>query len=130
MPVYYLDLQSQADGCNEQYMPVLASLDVKDAFLQVPQADPTEVSLWGTSYVILKNLPGQRRGSKMWYDYFRSFLEEKLDFKFCAEQPCLAKSNGAVILIHVDDLLYVGSRSYFHDVFLKTCREKFMVNCA
>ena len=128
--MFYLDLETQSKDCNEQYTPLLASLDIKDAFLQVPQADPTEVSLWGQTYMILRNLPGQRRGSKMWYDYFRDFLQTSLSFEFCAEQPCLARVSEGVVLIHVDDLLYAGSRNYFHGVFLKTCKEKFVVNFA
>ena len=66
----------------------------------------------------------------MWYDYFRDFLQTSLSFEFCAEQPCLARVNEGVVLIHVDDLLYAGSRNYFHEVFLKTCKGKFVVNFA
>ena len=128
LPVFFLDLHKQAEDCSEQYKALLASLDIKDAFLQVPQTDPTEVSLWGSNYVVLRNLPGQRRGSKMWYDFFRSFLEKELSFEFCAEQPCLARVSNAAVLIHVDDLLYAGSYNYFHDSFLKACKEKFVVN--
>ena len=64
----------------------------------------------------------------MWYDFFRSFLEKELSFEFCAEQPCLARVSNAAVLIHVDDLLYAGSYNYFHDSFLKACKEKFVVN--
>ena len=60
------------------------------------------MSLLGTTYVILKN------------------LEKSLSFEFCAEQPCLARVTGAVVLVHVDDLLLAGSRNYFHEVFLKS----------
>ena len=126
LPVFFLDFNNQAEGCNDQYKALLASLDIKDAFLQ--QTDPTEVSLWGSNYVVLRNLPGQRRGSKMWYDFCRSFLEKELSFEFCAEQPCLARVSNAAVLTHVDDLLYAGSYNYFHDSFLKACREKFVVN--
>ena len=80
LPMFFLDLKSQAEGCGEQYVPVLASLDIKDAFLQVLQTNPTEVSLWGSSYVILKNPPGQRRGSKMWYGLLQGFLGEAIQF--------------------------------------------------
>ena len=44
LPVYYLDFKAQSEDCSAQYAPLLASLDIKDAFLQVPQADPAEVS--------------------------------------------------------------------------------------
>ena len=99
----------ESEGCGERYKPLLASLDIKDAFLQVPQAEPTQVDLRGTPYVVLKNLPGQRQGSKEWYWYFRKFLEEQLQFTFCSEQPCLARVAEAAVLMHVDDLLFCGS---------------------
>ena len=35
--------------------------------------------------------------------------------------------SNAAVLIHVDDLLYAGSYSYFHYSFLKACKEKFVV---
>eukprot|EP00435_Cladocopium_sp_Y103_P051533 s2110_g16.t1 len=58
LPVYFLDLKAQSEGCDECYKPLVASLDIKDAFLQVSQEQPIEASLWGSTYVILKNLPG------------------------------------------------------------------------
>eukprot|EP00435_Cladocopium_sp_Y103_P035447 s2263_g9.t1 len=128
LPVYFLDLQVQCENCDDSYKPVLASLDIKDAFLQVEQEQPIEATLWGSTYVILKNLPGQRRGSKMWYDHFRKFLENRLNFVFCIEQPCLARSSGGVVLIHVDDLLFAGNKRYFHEQFLETCKKEFVLN--
>ena len=49
---------------------VLATLDVADAFLQVPQPVPRKISLEGSEYVILKCLPGQRDASRLWYAFF------------------------------------------------------------
>eukprot|EP00435_Cladocopium_sp_Y103_P018480 s5547_g4.t1 len=128
LPVHYLALKAESEECSAGYKPVLACLDVKDAFLQVPQEHPTEVRLWGENSVVLRNLPGQRKGSKLWYDFFREFLEKTLGFTFCLEQPCLARVDEAAILIHVDDLLYAGSHKYFHEIFLRACKEKFVVN--
>ena len=78
----------------------------------------------------MKNLPGQRQGSKEWYWYLRKFLEEELQFTFCSEQPCLARVAEAAVLMHVDDLLFCGSHHYFHEVFLPKCQQKFTVNFA
>ena len=41
----------------------LATLDVADAFLQVPQRVPRKISLDGSEYITLKCLPGQRDAS-------------------------------------------------------------------
>eukprot|EP00435_Cladocopium_sp_Y103_P024644 s2858_g6.t1 len=128
LPVYFIDLKAQSEGCDECYKPFLASLDIKDAFLQVPQEQPIETSLRGSTYVILKNLPRHRRGSKMWYDHCRGFLEQLRSVEFCVEQPCLARSAGGVVLIHVGNLLFAGSQAYFHEHFLKTCKQDFVVN--
>ena len=49
---------------------MLACLDVKDAFLQVPQEKALKVNLRGE----LESLPGQRVGAKAWYDFFTKYL--------------------------------------------------------
>ena len=77
--------------------------------------------------MVLRDLPGQRLGSRAWFWFFRNFL---LGFSFCAEQPCLARVDDAVVLIHVDDLLYCGSLDYFHGTFLEKVKEQFTVNFA
>lgn len=64
LPVLFLQREVETEGMSAKYAPVLCSLDIKDAFLQVPQKDPIQVDLHGVSYVILKNLPGQRQGAR------------------------------------------------------------------
>ena len=64
LPVLFLQKEAETEGMSAKYAPVLCSLDIKDAFLQVPQKDPIQVDLHGVSYVILKNLPGQRQGAR------------------------------------------------------------------
>ena len=96
----------------------------------MPQSDPVQVYLNNSPFIILKNSPGQRQGSKAWCLYFGTFLEETLQFTSCDEQPCLAKCDEATILMHVDDLFYSGTHEHFHNVFLKKCKEKFSVSQA
>ena len=72
----------------------------------------------------MKDLPGQRQGSREWY-WFRQFLSDELGFEWCDVQPCLAKTEDAVVLLHVDDVLFCGNRNYFHNVFLKKCQGNF-----
>ena len=58
-----------------------------------------------------------RLGAKSWYWYLRSFLTEKMSFKWCKEQPCLAKNSQYCIMVHVDDILYCGDRAYWQQIF-------------
>ena len=88
LPVLYLMQQSEAEGMSSDYEPTLCSLDIKDAFLQVPQREPIRVYLNNVPYIILRNLPGQRQGSKEWYWHFRQFLTDELGFQWCDIQPC------------------------------------------
>ena len=60
------------------YEVVMGCLDVKDAFLQVPQEEIVGVSLHGKELVIKRNLPGQYLGAKAWYWYFRNTLPNAL----------------------------------------------------
>jgi hypothetical protein len=91
-------------------------LDIKDAFLQVPQEKLVEVSLYNQKYIIKRNLPGQRLGAKAWYWFFREYVTEALQFEWSVEQPCLARCTKDGVhncfMIHVDDLLFTGSSKF------------------
>ena len=106
----------------------MGCLDVKDAFLQVEQPNPILVSLQNQPCVILRNLPGQRMGARQWFQHLREHFRDASDFEFCSEQPCLAKNQHATILIHVDDIMFVGKKSFWENTFLKGMSEKFSVS--
>lgn len=65
--------------------PVLGTLDISDAFLQVPQQHPRLVTFGNQSFVILRCLPGQRDASKLWYQHFTSKLQIAVGATICAE---------------------------------------------
>ena len=88
----------------EVYSVVIGCCDVKDAFLQVNQDEPILVNLQNQQFVIQRNLPGPRLGAKQWFLFLKDFLQSSMGFEFSAEQPCLAKTAEATILIHVDDI--------------------------
>lgn len=99
---------------------VLASLDVRAAFLTVQQECPTLVQTTDASgnsrsYALGRALPGQKDGSLLWYKAITSFLKEHLDFEEHAPYPCVlqTKDNSCIVMIHVDDLLVAGRRSFF-----------------
>ena len=130
LPVYYFWMKrvSKEAGDHEDYLPVLSSLDVKDAFLQVPQTDPIEVQLQKKGFIIRKNLPGQRLGAKQWYEHLRAFLTERLGFTWCIEQPCLARNQHCSIVVHVDDILFCGKRKYWEETFNVEMAKEFTVS--
>eukprot|EP00435_Cladocopium_sp_Y103_P003562 s395_g1.t1 len=103
---------------DEQYGVILAALDIKDAFLQTPQEHAVAVVLNGVEYVVLRNLPGQRLGSKAWCWHFRQLATSTLGFERSAVQPCLARCQENVFMQHVDDLLFAGRHQFWSQVFL------------
>ena len=72
---------------------VMGSLDIGDAYLQVPRSNRRRVKIldypMDTHLLICRCLPGQRDGSRRWFDFFTSFLSEKLQVEQCAEQPAM-----------------------------------------
>ena len=53
-----------------------------------------------------------------------------MEFEFCNEQPCIARNSKCTIIIHVGDIMYVGNKAYWNDVFLKGVNEKFSISHA
>ena len=53
---------------------------------------------------------------------------DELGFIFCQEQPCLARTPECTIMIHVDDILFVGLTSFWKGVFLTKMKERFSVS--
>ena len=131
IPMMYLQMlaQLQSSGTDDElHQVVLASLDIKDAFLQVAQENVVEVTLHNVQYVVLKNLPGQRMGAKSWYWHFRTYSIEALGFSWSSIQPCIAKCGSNVFMLHVDDLLFTGQLTYWCHVFLPAMQQKVSVS--
>ena len=64
----------------------------------------------------------------LWYLHLRKFLETQLNCTFCVEQPCLAKCDGGIFLIHVDDLMFVGDSAVWKEMVLKKFQEQFTIS--
>ena len=131
LPVLYLqklnDLSALEDNTQKSKV-ILGTIDVKDAFLMVEQPSPMVVTLLGKKYWVRKNLPGQRLGAKSWYWHLRHFLSQSMDFRFCIEQPCIAKNDHCAIMVHVDGILFCGDAGYWNNVFLKKFAETFKIS--
>ena len=87
LPLMYLqqcgshDPESKA----ETRSTTLGCMDVKDAFLMVPQPHPVKIKVRGEDYIVEKNLPGQRVGARLWHQHLRKFMEDHLQCSFSAE---------------------------------------------
>ena len=110
---------------SEKENMVMASLDVRDAFLTVKQERDTLVHTTDASgttrrFSLGKVLTGQRDGSLLWYHAITSFLKSKLDLEEHTPYPSIlpSKDGSCVVMIHVDDLLVVGKRDYVLGKFL------------
>ena len=102
----------------------LGSLDVKDAFPQVPQDEPTQVTTATGHFEVRRNLPGLRIGAKAWFGWLR----EK-GFEFSKTNPCLGKfTNKMTVPIHVDDVLHLGEKEYVMDYFLPNIKDRFEIS--
>lgn len=55
--------------------------------------------------MMIRNLPWQRIGIKLWFDLFVGYLNEEFIYKFNAKYPCLGRNEKNIILIHMDDLI-------------------------
>ena len=97
-------------------------MDVKDAFLTVPQRDLVivQIPVWAQTddmitkgighWKLLRCLPGQRRAALHWHEHFESTVNQ-LDFISFEGMVTVYKHKvkQMYITIHVDDLLVIGS---------------------
>ena len=112
----------------------LYSIDVKDAFLQVPQRNRTAcefpkeyVELFGDDdpqcrndgFLLLRVLPGQRDAALLWSDHFASTLQEQ-QFSRCVACPTLFRdSRNSILVVHVDDIQAAGKSQHLEPVLCK-----------
>ena len=110
---------------------VLGALDISDAYLQVPQEVPRRISILDddTHSGLVIRLPGQRDGSRRWFEHFSSFLISRLNLSPCLEQPALFKipeaDDGGALLMHVDAILFTLDEKYLLQKFMPAIRETF-----
>ena len=88
------------------------------------------VTLAGRKYIIAKNLPGQRLGAKAWYWFFRDFLSKVFGYEYRTEQPCLCRHEHSALMLHVDDVLFVGKRKFWEEQFLPKLKEQFSISAS
>ena len=101
----------------------VVSLDIKDAYLQVPQPSPAVITVdakvFGNdqegqvTYVLERLLPGQRVGASAWYNFAKQMLEESGMENF-PKEPTLFRSGSTSeksgMILHADDGLLASSK--------------------
>ena len=107
---------------------ILGAIDIGDAFLIVPQIQPTLVSSGSETFALGKMLPGQRDGSQLWFYSVSNFLHEQLIFKHCSAYPSLFGNDEFLILLHVDDMLVLTEQQYFDKKLLPTLTDRYKVS--
>ena len=113
----------------------LGVCDIADAFLTVNQQQPTVVNVATATgeripYALGKVLPGQRDGSLLWHTDFTSWLYEVMEMTPCEVYPCILRTPGpnrVFIMLHVDDMMIAGPRSYIFGVLLPNLKKRYKV---
>ena len=113
---------------------VLGSLDIGDAYLQVPQANRRRVRIMDYpsefQLLICRCLPGQRDGSRRWFDFLTDFLVKELHLEPCAEQPAMfripACDGGGALSARVDDVLFLEIEHYVQSKMIPALKSSFI----
>ncbi|CAE7728209.1 unnamed protein product [Symbiodinium sp. CCMP2592] len=116
LPWLFCEMNRRQEGAATDDDPIgVVALDIKDAFLCVPQERPMLAKIPGfpKRMRFLKMLPGQRDGTARWHSFIMEYIREKHQLSVCAECPSLyklkdAKDRSNPGVIHVDDLCLVG----------------------
>ena len=129
LPICFLALREHQDT-------MMLAIDVKDAFLTVKQEQPTRVrctdaSGKSVSYSLGRVLPGQRDGSLLWHRDLVKFVgESSLGMEEFEAYPSILRSKlgDCLLMIHVDDLLVVGSRKAVTEQLIPHMQSRYEVS--
>ena len=111
----------------------MVSIDISDAYLQVPQKEYTVVSFGGKWYQLAYTLPGQRTGSRDWFDFLKEILvEEGMESdvglpSLFYKHPERNGEGGVLMSTHVDDLEVFGKEKQTNDVVELLKRHKLKI---
>ena len=71
--------------------------------------------------------PGQRIGAKAWFEYLTGWLRTR-GFTFSQINPCLGRlGQQMMLLIHVDDVMFVGEQDYVMNQFIPDLKQSFEI---
>ncbi|CAE7654066.1 RE1 [Symbiodinium sp. CCMP2592] len=108
----------------------LAAIDIKDAYLEVPQVEPVLADLprdysGSGRYIFLRCIPGQRDGAQRWFDFYVNFLHEGLTLETCTVSPAVMKTKEGPLMLHVDDNLVLCPLTWLHDTLVPLIKSRF-----
>ncbi|CAE6963191.1 unnamed protein product [Symbiodinium sp. CCMP2592] len=105
----------------------LAAIDIKDAYLEVPQVEPVLADLprdysGSGRYIFLRCIPGQRDGAQRWFDFYVNFLHEGLTLETCTATVEIAYRVGDQIsfLKRVHTLTETGMKIAISDQYARS----------
>ena len=117
-----------ADASPESEVSILA-LDVKDAYLTVPQPTPMKGTLSGFGvFRFLRMIPGQREGSSKWHQHIMKFLRDRKPLQVCPECPAVFLLDSNPALGHVDDFVLVARTMWIKQVCLPLLQSEFQIS--
>eukprot|EP00435_Cladocopium_sp_Y103_P031605 s1770_g8.t1 len=81
-------------------------------------------------YQLGKVLPGQRDGSQLWHRAITSLLKKELSMSERTPYPCILKTpdDSCIVLIHVDDILVVGRRTFVVNKLIKCFEKSYVIS--
>ena len=79
-------------------------------------------------FVLGKVLPGQRDGSQLWHRDLSTFLKNEFDITAFEPYPSLLRNDKCLVIIHVDDMLFAGDRSYLLNVVLPAFKKRCQIS--
>ena len=127
LPICFLAMREHQD-C------IMASIDVKDAFLKQEvdtRVTCTDANGNSVQYSLGRVLPGQRDGSLLRYRDLAKFVKEcTLEMTELDAYPSIlrSKSGNCFLMVHVDDLLIVGSRDAVMKQLAPSLQSKYAIS--
>ena len=109
---------------------VLATIDIKDAFLEVPQeypviaGHPSDYKGEG-KFIFLKCI---RNGTTRWFDFYANFLREHLQVQSCSVCPAVMRTDGGPFLVHVDDNQVLCPTNWLQSAFIPILKSRFEIS--
>ncbi|CAE7244151.1 unnamed protein product [Symbiodinium sp. CCMP2592] len=130
LPWLFARMKNEPGASAGDDRPSMLTLDVKNAYLTVPQAEKVRASMPRDysdqfEYDFEMCIPGQRDGALRWRERLINYLRTKFEVKVCEACPALISIDGQNCLLHVDDLFIVGKRSWLLKHFVPALEKEF-----
>ena len=128
VPWHFASKRKVSDNLDDPQ--VLLGMDIKDAYLSVPQGERVIATMpkgyaAACQYEFERCVPGQRSGAGKWREHFIAFLKRHMDVKICKACPTLIAIGPGKMLIHVDDLILSAPKSWVLEQFIPTVEAEF-----